>query len=235
MCKCRPEIKTPFCGRPGCEWPKQREQAPSKEKFAKVDKILNDMLAIRNVHGDEFVSVHTFGGYLNVENARLLRDWLNKALPVSAHEPPADEQIDYAIRLIEERELSMDDSEGLAAMLTELKQRRAAQPPRARDADLYEWVSALVEALKLAGKSGEHDTDYLAGLYSRLTQPPAVAPYLDALVRYIDGWYSTAMEHRVPASLASAQAKHAHDAILGIRRLLGIKGTESALTKESCL
>jgi hypothetical protein len=21
MCKCNPEIKTPFCGKPGCEWP----------------------------------------------------------------------------------------------------------------------------------------------------------------------------------------------------------------------
>lgn len=43
------------------------------------------------------------------------------------HEPAADEQIDYAIRLIEEHELSMDDSEGLVAMLTELKQLRAAR------------------------------------------------------------------------------------------------------------
>jgi hypothetical protein len=47
----------------------------------------------------------------------------------SAHEPPADDAIDYAIRLIEERELSMDDSEGLVLMLRELKARRAAQPP----------------------------------------------------------------------------------------------------------
>jgi hypothetical protein len=49
----------------------------------------------------------------------------------ASHEPPADEAIDYAIRLIQERELSMDDSEGLVVMLTELKQRRAAQPPPA--------------------------------------------------------------------------------------------------------
>lgn len=24
MCKCTPEIRTPFCGKPGCEWPKKR-------------------------------------------------------------------------------------------------------------------------------------------------------------------------------------------------------------------
>lgn len=33
MCKCTPNIKTPFCGKPGCEWPAQREQAPSKECY----------------------------------------------------------------------------------------------------------------------------------------------------------------------------------------------------------
>jgi hypothetical protein len=47
----------------------------------------------------------------------------------SAHEPPADEQIDHAIRRIEECELSMDDSEGLVIMLRELKSWRASQPP----------------------------------------------------------------------------------------------------------
>lgn len=25
MCRCRPEVRTPFCGRPGCEWPPQKE------------------------------------------------------------------------------------------------------------------------------------------------------------------------------------------------------------------
>lgn len=23
MCQCTPEIRTPFCGKPGCEWPEQ--------------------------------------------------------------------------------------------------------------------------------------------------------------------------------------------------------------------
>lgn len=26
MCKCRPNIRTPFCGKPGCEWPEQKPQ-----------------------------------------------------------------------------------------------------------------------------------------------------------------------------------------------------------------
>lgn len=24
MCKCNPQIKTPYCGKPGCEWPPQK-------------------------------------------------------------------------------------------------------------------------------------------------------------------------------------------------------------------
>lgn len=26
MCKCTPEIRTPFCGKPGCQWPKQKSK-----------------------------------------------------------------------------------------------------------------------------------------------------------------------------------------------------------------
>jgi hypothetical protein len=26
MCKCTPEIRTPFCGKPGCEWPREERQ-----------------------------------------------------------------------------------------------------------------------------------------------------------------------------------------------------------------
>lgn len=28
MCKCTPEKRTPFCGAPGCEWPKQNPSEP---------------------------------------------------------------------------------------------------------------------------------------------------------------------------------------------------------------
>lgn len=31
MCKCRPNVRTPFCGRPGCEWPTQTNHAPQPE------------------------------------------------------------------------------------------------------------------------------------------------------------------------------------------------------------
>lgn len=30
MCKCTPEIKTPFCGKPGCEWPAPKPYTPPR-------------------------------------------------------------------------------------------------------------------------------------------------------------------------------------------------------------
>lgn len=32
MCKCTPEFRTPYCGRPGCEWPEQTVK-PEKRKY----------------------------------------------------------------------------------------------------------------------------------------------------------------------------------------------------------
>ncbi len=32
MCICRPEVRTPFCGRPGCEWPAQVAGELPREK-----------------------------------------------------------------------------------------------------------------------------------------------------------------------------------------------------------
>ncbi len=44
MCKCTPEIRTPFCGKPGCEWPEQKpgtiqyiETLSLKEQFRLVE------------------------------------------------------------------------------------------------------------------------------------------------------------------------------------------------------
>jgi hypothetical protein len=32
MCKCTPNIRTPFCGKPGCEWPAQTSETSSQEQ-----------------------------------------------------------------------------------------------------------------------------------------------------------------------------------------------------------
>jgi hypothetical protein len=31
MCQCTPELKTPFCGKPGCEWPDETSSASLKQ------------------------------------------------------------------------------------------------------------------------------------------------------------------------------------------------------------
>jgi len=43
MCKCTPEIRTPFCGRPGCEWPPQK--APEAHP-AVVKQIVGEIAAM---------------------------------------------------------------------------------------------------------------------------------------------------------------------------------------------
>jgi len=47
MCKCTPGIKTPFCGRPGCEWPPQRE--PDREEVyaagREVHRLMQELAA----------------------------------------------------------------------------------------------------------------------------------------------------------------------------------------------
>lgn len=36
MCKCTPEIRTPFCGKPGCEWPPQQAARPTIEELEQI-------------------------------------------------------------------------------------------------------------------------------------------------------------------------------------------------------
>jgi hypothetical protein len=37
MCRCTPEIRTPFCGKPGCEWPEQNKPCAHLDFGARVD------------------------------------------------------------------------------------------------------------------------------------------------------------------------------------------------------
>jgi len=43
MCKCTPEIRTPFCGKPGCEVPKQPEKPAEIVTIENVLKLLVKM------------------------------------------------------------------------------------------------------------------------------------------------------------------------------------------------
>lgn len=36
MCKCTPNVRTPFCGKPGCEWPPQSKSRPTIEELEQI-------------------------------------------------------------------------------------------------------------------------------------------------------------------------------------------------------
>jgi hypothetical protein len=54
MCKCTPNIKTPFCGKPGCEMPPQkpRQAATPDEAEQLATKAVNDYLTACRVADD---------------------------------------------------------------------------------------------------------------------------------------------------------------------------------------
>lgn len=39
MCKCTPEIRTPFCGKPGCQWPKDERRLLLPPRIAVLSSI----------------------------------------------------------------------------------------------------------------------------------------------------------------------------------------------------
>lgn len=126
-----------------------KEQAPSKERAALVAELDRSCYSAR------------------AERYGSVRIGLSDALGIlaalrMAPQPRADEQIDHTIRRIdhtirriEECELSMDDSEGLVAMLTELKQRRAGQPQGNDAEEAAKWRAlrncARITAMGSAG------------------------------------------------------------------------------------
>lgn len=36
MCRCTPNLRTPFCGKPGCEWPPQTAARPTIEELERI-------------------------------------------------------------------------------------------------------------------------------------------------------------------------------------------------------
>lgn len=46
MCVCTPEIRTPFCGKPGCAWPEQQKAPPRRlARFTISPEVLVTMCA----------------------------------------------------------------------------------------------------------------------------------------------------------------------------------------------
>lgn len=85
MCVCTPEMKTPFCGKPGCEWP---EQIPPRPAGAIVVDIPTDtsvaIYAARATRAQRpiIVKVGHFGVKIEVPQ----QDWLIAFTDFDFHE-----------------------------------------------------------------------------------------------------------------------------------------------------
>jgi hypothetical protein len=55
MCRCTPEIRTPFCGKPGCEWPNKKKPKGARKVYVRgpvyeSDRVLVGVDAAGNLH-----------------------------------------------------------------------------------------------------------------------------------------------------------------------------------------
>lgn len=39
MCKCTPQLNTPFCGKPGCQWPPQKLEVVTDHMAERLDEL----------------------------------------------------------------------------------------------------------------------------------------------------------------------------------------------------
>lgn len=63
MCQCTPEIKSPYCGRPGCEWPQFKPSPPATPAQAEdiAKKLVGDYLTACRLGSSDPASI---GNYL---------------------------------------------------------------------------------------------------------------------------------------------------------------------------
>jgi len=45
MCKCTPNLRTPYCGKPGCEWPDKKKLSPIM-RFFKYQHLPKDLAEV---------------------------------------------------------------------------------------------------------------------------------------------------------------------------------------------
>jgi len=91
MCKCTPAIKTPYCGRPGCEWPDKTKSKPKpklkvgdryeeiqgRDLYMVVEEDLDDKICALLTAGTPKDHQHIM---LNDDECKSLCDWLDKYL-----------------------------------------------------------------------------------------------------------------------------------------------------------
>jgi hypothetical protein len=63
MCKCTPNIKTPFCGKPGCEWPPRSPKEIATDRLRRA----SERLRVANAELDSAEREHS-GALQALEN-----------------------------------------------------------------------------------------------------------------------------------------------------------------------
>lgn len=91
MCKCTPEIKTPFCGALGCEIPKQNFRPTPKRLIIGPVKLIGDGM-IFDSEGNHITDVRGWGRYQYMENSAAVHDkiaeWIVDAINKKLNENP---------------------------------------------------------------------------------------------------------------------------------------------------
>lgn len=82
MCKCTPNIRTPWCGKPGCETPKQTYRPTPKRLIMGPVKHMCQM--IHDSEGNHVCDIRGYGRLSYMENSDQLQDkigdWVAEAI-----------------------------------------------------------------------------------------------------------------------------------------------------------
>jgi hypothetical protein len=54
MCQCAPEIRTPFCGKPGCQWPEAEVGAKEKTAPPTREELIRALSDIYHFRSDKY-------------------------------------------------------------------------------------------------------------------------------------------------------------------------------------
>jgi len=108
MCVCTPEIKTPFCGKPGCQWPKQKAANPPPatgywaryNDLVRLNQVLWRMRSDPSFRGDIEWEELTKGYTALVDECTRLRFWLEFVLTADAADLEQWRNGDFAASIV---------------------------------------------------------------------------------------------------------------------------------------
>lgn len=87
MCVRTPEIRTPFCGKPGCQWPNQKAANPPPGRWANYNELVHLQQILWRMRSDDAAWAELIRGYTSlVDSCTRIRYWLEFVLTADAAE-----------------------------------------------------------------------------------------------------------------------------------------------------